>query len=149
MEFYVDLLWDDVDGDSLMETTDGGVIPDVLAQAIGNSNLNEINLYDGVLTPVEGAIWNAQLAYTHDRLHWSSFKVVGQLSCNSTTTPTCTTTLGSNTAHKSSGEGVHNPFLLEALLIASIEYLQDYYALPGPPAQLQHRVTPPPGLRVK
>jgi hypothetical protein len=44
---------------------------------------------------------------------------------------------------------VHNPFLLEALLIASIEYLQDYYGLAAPVANLKPRLTPPPGLRVK
>jgi predicted CXXCH cytochrome family protein len=148
MNFYVDLLWDD-DGDTVMERTDGGILPDVLGQAIDAGDLNAINLYDGVLTPAEGAIWNAQLAYTSERTVWSSFSVLGQLSCNSTTTPACTTQGSSNTAHKSSGEGVHNPFLLEALLIASIDYLQDYYALPGPPVQLQPRLTPPPGLRVK
>jgi hypothetical protein len=54
-----------------------------------------------------------------------------------------------NTAHKSSGEGSHNPFLNEALILASIEHLQDYYSLPAPPVDLEPRLTPPPGLRVK
>jgi predicted CXXCH cytochrome family protein len=149
MNFYTDQLWSDTDADGAMEATDGGLLPQVLAQAIGAGNLNQINLYDNVLTPAEGAIWNAQLAYTSDRTVWSSFTVTGQLSCNSTTTPTCTTQGGSNTAHKSSGEGAHNPFLLEALLIASIQYLEDYYGVSAPAADLTPRLTPPPGLQVK
>lgn len=147
MNFLVDQLWADTDNDSVMETTDGGLLPKVLANAIGAGNLNAINLYDNVLTPADGAIWNAQLAYTHDRTVWSSFKVSGQLSCTPTTT--CTTQGGSNTAHKSSGEGVHNPFLLEALLLASIDYLKSYYGVSAPPADLTPRLTPPPGLVVR
>jgi predicted CXXCH cytochrome family protein len=145
MNTLTDLLWNDVDHDSIMESSDNGVLPQVLAQAIGAGNLNEINLYDGVLTPAEGAIWNAQLAYTHERPQWSSFKVSGQKSCTPTTT--CTTQNGSNTAHKSSGEGVHNPFKLEALLLASISYLETYYNLPGAPAPLRAELTAPPGVQ--
>jgi predicted CXXCH cytochrome family protein len=147
MNFYVDQLWADTDDDAVMETTDGGLLPRVLAQAIAAGNLNEINLYDDVLTPAEGAIWNAQLAYTSEREVWSGFSVAGQKSC--TPTATCTTQGSGNSAHKSSGEGVHNPFLLEALLISSIQYLQSYYGLPAPEADLTPRMTPPPGLRVK
>jgi hypothetical protein len=56
--------------------------------------------------------------------------------------------MSSNTAHKSSGEGVHNPFLLEALLNSSITYLIDHYALPAPPAgvDLTPQLQRPPGL---
>jgi hypothetical protein len=145
MNTLTDLLWNDVDNDSIMESTDTGILPQVLAQAIGAGNLNEINTYDNVLTPAEGAIWNAQLARTNERQQWSSFKVSGQLSCTPTTT--CTTQGSSNTAHKSSGEGVHNPFKLEALLLASIDYLGTYYSLPAPPANLTIQATVPPGTR--
>ena len=144
MNFLTDQLWTD-DGDAVLEPTDGGALPRVLAQAIAANNLNEINLYDNVLTPAEGAIWNAQLAYTSERTYWSGFTVQGQKSC--TPTATCTTQGSSNTAHKSSGEGTHNPFLLEALLISSIQYLQSFYGLPAPPAQLQAQMTVPPGVR--
>jgi predicted CXXCH cytochrome family protein len=146
MNFLVDQLWNDVDGDGVLEATDGGMLPDVLAQAIAANNLSEINLYDNVLTPAEGAIWNAQLARTNERPAWSSFRVAGQLSCTPTTT--CTTQGSSNTSHKSSGEGVHNPFKLEALLLASISYLQSYYALPAPPVDLSPQLAVPPGVRV-
>jgi hypothetical protein len=148
MNFLVDQLWTDTDGDAVMETSDGGLLPDVLAQAIGAGNLNAINLYDGTLTVAEGAIWNAQLAYTHDRPVWSSFKVDGQKSCTPNTT--CTTMGGSNTAHKSSGEGVHNPFLLDALLTASIQAIQTTYGLsPEKPIDLTVKATPPAGLTVR
>ena len=148
MDLLTDLLWTDTDNDSVMETTDGGLLPKVLAQAIAANNLNEINLYDNVssLTPAEGAIWNAQLASTHNRGRWRRFTVSGQKSC--TPSATCTTQNGSNTAHPSSGSGVHNPFLLEALLISSIQYLQTYYSLSAPPAALAPQLAPPPGLRL-
>lgn len=148
MNALTDLLWADTDADGVMETTDGGLLPDVLAQAIAANNKNVINLYDGTLTVAEGAIWNAQLAFTHDRTYWSNFKVAGQLSCTPTTT--CTTTGSSNTAHKSSGEGAHNPFLLDVLLTASIQAVQTTYGLaPDMPIDLTVQATPPPGLRLR
>src|SRR5574341_146125 len=147
MEFLTDQSWVDTDGDAVMETTDGGVLPQVLAQAIAANNLNEINLYDKPLTVAEGAIWNAQLAFTHDREYWSSFKVQGQKSC--TPSATCTTQGSTNTAHKSSGEGVHNPFLLDALLTASTQTVQSTYGVaPDKPVDLTVQTTPPPGVRV-
>jgi predicted CXXCH cytochrome family protein len=143
MDQLTDQLWAD-DGDSLMETTDGGLLPQVLAQAVGAGNRNEMNLYDTKLTIAEGAIWNAQLAFTHNRPYWSSFVIEGQNSCSGTG---CTTGGGANTAHKSSGEGVHNPFLLEALLLGSIDALEAQYGVSAPPYDAAHRVTMPPGVR--
>ena len=143
MNLLTDLLWTDSDNDSVMDPTDSGVLPQVLAQAIAAFDSTEINLYDSTLTAAEGAIWNAQLAYTQERQYWSSFKVAGQKSCANPALPTCA--VGStNTAHKSSGEGVHNPFLLEALLSSSISYLIDHYALPSPPIDLTPQLQPPP-----
>jgi predicted CXXCH cytochrome family protein len=148
MNTLTDALWAD-DGDAVMETTDGGLLPKILAQAIGDGNLNEINLYDNDpdVTPAEGAIWNAQLASTDDRPYWRSFKVAGQKSC--TPAATCTTKNGSNTGHRSSADGVHNPFLLEALLIESIDYLKTYYGVSAPPGlDLTPKMAPPAGLTV-
>jgi predicted CXXCH cytochrome family protein len=145
MNTLTDLLWNDLDNDSILETTDGGILPDVLAQAIGAGNLNEMNLYDNVLTPAEGAIWNAQLARTNERPQWASFRISGQKSCSPAAT--CTTMNSSNTSHKSSGEGAHNPFKLEALLLSSIDYLTSYYNLPAPPANLvRPQLTAPAGV---
>ncbi|MBI2073093.1 MAG: hypothetical protein HYT81_08700, partial [Gemmatimonadetes bacterium] len=141
MNFLTDQLWYDTNGNGVMETTDGGLLPKVLAQAIAAGNLNVINLYDGTLTVAEGAIWNAQLAYTHDRPFWSRFTVQGQKSCTPPTT--CTTQGAVNTAHKSSGEGAHNPFLLDALLTSSIQAVQTTYGLaPDMPVDLTVKATP-------
>jgi predicted CXXCH cytochrome family protein len=127
-----DRLWNDVDGDAVLEVTDTGVLPQILAGEIAANDSNEINLYNSTLTPAEGAIWNAQLAYTHERTQWAGFTVAGQYSCAAAG---CTTQGGSNTAHKSSGEGVHNPFKLKALLAATESYLRTYYGLPGAPVE--------------
>lgn len=147
MDVLTDALWTDTDNDAVMESTDRGILPQVLAQAIAANNLNEINMYDPVETPAEGAIWNAQLASTHRRENWLNFTVSGQNSC--TPAATCTTQGGSNSAHYSSAEGVHNPFLLEALLLYSIEYLRTYYGISAPPVALTPQVAPPPGLRLR
>ncbi len=145
MNSLTDALWTDVDNDSLMESTDRGVLPEILAQAVANNERRQINLYDSVLTPAEGAIWNAQLAATSERPAWLSFKVPEQYSCAS---QTCTSPSGgSNTGHISSGQGAHNPFLLEALLLASIDYLRTYYNVPAPPVTLSQQLTAPAGLR--
>lgn len=149
MDVLTDALWADTDNDSVMETTDGGLLPQILAQAIAANNLNEINLYDNDpdLTPADGAIWNAQLASTANRAYWRRFTISGQKSCEPQ--DTCTTEGSTNTAHRSSAEGVHNPFLLEALLLESIDYLKSYYGLSTPPAlDLKPEMTPPAGLKV-
>jgi hypothetical protein len=145
MNTLTDLLWNDLDGDTILETTDAGMLPQVLDQAIAANDSNQINLYDNILTPAEGAIWNAQLARTNERPRWARFYVEGQLSC---ATP-CTTVGSANTSHKTSGEGAHNPFKLNALLAASINYLQTYYSLPSPPVDpgALMQATVPPGVR--
>jgi predicted CXXCH cytochrome family protein len=146
MNTLTDLLWNDVNGNAVLEPTDGGLLPQILAQAIAAHDSNQINLYDNVLTPAEGAIWDAQLATSAERPQWTRFTVVGQKSC--TPSATCTTVGSANTGHLSSGEGVHNPFLLEALLLASIDYLTTYYNLSAPPADLSMHATVPPGVRM-
>jgi predicted CXXCH cytochrome family protein len=40
-------------------------------------------------------------------------------------------------ANTDNSKGIHNPFLCEALLIATINYVRTYYALPAPPATVQ------------
>jgi predicted CXXCH cytochrome family protein len=138
MNFLVDLLWVDTNGNAIMERDDGGLLPKVLGQAIDAGNLAEIVLNDAILTPAEGAIWNARLAYTPDRPVWASFRVAGQ---NSSTT--------TYTSHPSSGHGTHNPFLNEALILASVEYLQTYYGVSAPAVDLTPALAAPPSLRAK
>lgn len=145
MEYLTDQLWSDSNGNAVLDTTDAGLLPKVLKKAIAAGKRNEMNLYDRTLTTAEGAIWNAQLAYTHGRTFWSGFKIQGQNSCSAAN---CTAGDSSNSAHYSSGEGVHNPFLLEALLTASIQAVQGTYAVAPPQAiDLTVHAAPPPGLR--
>ncbi|HXV86652.1 MAG TPA: cytochrome c3 family protein, partial [Gemmatimonadales bacterium] len=143
MDALTDQLWTD-NGNAILDTLDGGLLPKVLKQAIAAGNRNEMNLYDTKLTTAEGAIWNAQLAFTHNRPQWASFVIQGQNTC---TTSGCTTGGGTNTAHKSSGEGVHNPFLLEALLLGSLNAVRAQYGVSAPPFDETPRMTVPPGVR--
>lgn len=143
MNALTDQLWAD-DGDAIMETGDGGLLPKVLANAIAANTRNVMNLYDRTLTPAEGAIWNAQLAYTHDRAQWGSFRIAGQNSCSAAN---CTAGDSVNTARKASGDGVHNPFLLEALLLSSIEAVKTTYGVSAPPFDMSPQMTRPKGVR--
>ena len=144
LNYLTDVLWADTDADGKMEATDGGLLPKVLAQAIAGSNRNVMNLYDATFTEAEGAIWNAQLATTHERSYWMNFIIDGQNTCS---TAGCTTGGGNNTGHWSSGGGAHNPFLLEALLIESIKAIQSTYGLaPNQSIDLTLHSTPPAGV---
>ncbi len=103
-----------------MDATDAGLLPQVVAQ--GDSTQFDPS-GSAPMTVAKGAIWNAFLAYTHTRDNWESFDVFGQH-------------IGT---HKASGEGVHNPFLLKALLIASINEVRSTYMLPGVPIHRRRR----------
>lgn len=132
LEFLLDQLWFDSDGDREMDGTDAGLLPKLVARARTRADSNQINLNDQILTVAEGAIWNAQLAAIESRSFWLSGRVFGR----------------SFSGHYSAGEGVHNPFLLEALLIASINAVSKEYGLALPAGvDLEIRATPPPGLR--
>jgi len=127
----VDILWTD-DGDHVMEATDGGLLPQIIA----SDDTLELWLGDDIVTVAEGAFYNAQLAYTHDREHWGDGEMWGV----------------HFSAHKASGEGVHNPFLLRALLSASIgAVINTYGPVPPPNVNLTELLKPqatlPPGVR--
>jgi len=92
-----------------------------------------LNFGSTTTTVAKGTLWNAALAATDDRPQFLSGKVFGK----------------GWAAHMSSGNGVHNPFLLEALLTSSIDALKSTYGVAAPPlADLTVHATPPPGLRV-
>jgi predicted CXXCH cytochrome family protein len=112
----LDQLWFDTDGNRVIDVTDAGLLPQVVAQG----DATQFNMSDAVVMVAEGAVWNAILAYTSERDFWPNGRALGQ----------------SFRGHKSSGEGVHNPPLLEALLTESIQAVMDQYGL-----------VPPPGLR--
>lgn len=122
----LDDLWQD-DGDDVLETTDGGLLPQVLAMDPG-----ELDPFDTRFTTAEGALWNAQVAWTKQRPHWGQGRIEGQSD--------------SFSSHKGSGEGVHNPFLLEALLTSSIRAVEEEYGLQSG-AILEIRTELPPGIR--
>jgi predicted CXXCH cytochrome family protein len=109
LNYLLDQLWADINGNSILEATDGGLLPRLLAMGLDA----ELNPTSSALTPAKGAIWNAMLAWTDDRPHWGNGQVGG----------------ASFSAHRSSGNGVHNPHLLEALLLASIGDVRSAYGL--------------------
>ncbi len=109
LNLLLDQLWVDSDHDHNLEQTDGGLLPQVLAAGFGA----ELNPASPVMTPAKGALWNAMLAWTDDRPYWSDAAVGGAH-------------FGS---HPNSGNGVHNPHLLEALLLASIGDVRSAYGI--------------------
>ena len=98
MKSFVDQLWTDLNASGSLQAapTDGGMLATVRA-----SRPAEWSTTDNVITPAEGAEFNARLCGEY----------------------------GQSTADNS--KGVHNPFLCRALLIATINYVRSYYGLPG------------------
>jgi predicted CXXCH cytochrome family protein len=132
LNFLLDQIWNDVNGNSVIDPdpTDTGVLPQVVAKFPATPSV--LDPRDQNITVAEGTLWNAQLAYTTDRPWFASGRVYGI----------------SFSAHKSSGDGVHNPFLLEALLTSSIQAVQQEYGLNRvPEVDLSVQATPPAGLR--
>jgi len=96
-----------------MEAADGGLLPQVIALGFES----DLDPEDDTMTPAKGALWNAMLAWTDDRTQWSDGEVAG----------------AHFSSHPNSGNGVHNPHLLEALLLASIGHVRNVYgAQPNP-----------------
>lgn len=126
LNLLLDQIWVDTDGNEILDPapTDAGVLPLIL-QVTGNDK--EIDRSDTLFTSAEGILYNAQLAATHDRELFldGSTIVIDQ----GTGLPDTV----SFSAHFSSGNGVHNPPFLEALLKASIQHAIDFYGLPAPP----------------
>ena len=106
---WLDQLWVDSDENAVMDETDEGLLPMVVAMG----DPEELDPSDELVTVAEGALFNAQLAYTSERTYWSDFEVFDV----------------SVSAHKASGNGAHNPWLLEALLKASIDAVIERYGL--------------------
>ncbi len=129
MEFLLDQLWFDTDDDHVLDPTDDGLLPQIIA----TDDTLALFILDDSVTVAEGAFFNAQLAFTNDREWWGDGYLWGEH-------------FG---AHKASGEGVHNPFILEALLTASIRAVQDRYGItPSAPAEmLEPQLKMPAGVR--
>jgi predicted CXXCH cytochrome family protein len=148
LDYLTDQLWFDSNANSAMDTTDAGLLPKVLKQAVVAGKLDVMNLYDTTLTIAERAIWNAQISSTSDRAFWLSFTVPLQRSCQYIPT-NCSTKGGSNTSHAAAGEGAHNPYFSEALVIETIKAIQTTYGVSGSPAMdLTLHAKAPPGIRM-
>jgi predicted CXXCH cytochrome family protein len=70
---------------------------------------------DNTITPAEGAEFNARLCGEY------------------------------NQSNADNSKGIHNPFLCEALLIATIDYIRSYYGLPAASADVQSAMSGPIG----
>jgi len=119
LSMLLDQIWLDRNDNSIIDPApvDAGVLPEIL-QVSGDDT--QLDIRDGTLTPAEGILYNAQLATTSERPKFlEGYVVVG---------PDTVRFSG----HPSSGNGVHNPPFLDALLRASIQYAIDTYALPSP-----------------
>jgi predicted CXXCH cytochrome family protein len=126
LEELLDQLWFDTDGNTQIDATDAGLLPQVVARG----DRLQLDLRDRLVTVAEGALWNAMLAHTSDRPWFGDGSVFGL----------------PFSSHKSSGNGVHNPYKLEALLIASIQAVVDEYGLASPSVDLTSQLTPSPAI---
>jgi hypothetical protein len=122
----------------VIDSIEPGLLPQLVARAqrSGATAADTVAIDFGNTTTsvAKGALFNAALAATDDRAYFLNGTVLGK----------------GFATHMASGNGVHNPFLLEALLTSSIAALHSTYGLPSPPVgNLQVQATPPPGLRLR
>lgn len=124
-------LWNDTNANDTIDATDTGLLPEMVARGTA-ADTAALNFGSNVTTTAKGALWNAALAATDDKAYFLGGTVYGR---------------GFST-HMASGNGVHNPFLLQALLSASIDAVRTEYGLPAPPNyDTTIRATLPPGIR--
>ena len=98
MKFYTDQLWIDSNASGSLQASplDAGLLPTLRLSKPG-----EWNSSDNMISPAEGAEFNARLCGEY------------------------------NQSNSDNSKGVHNPFLCEALLIATINYVKSHYGLPA------------------
>jgi predicted CXXCH cytochrome family protein len=138
LDNLLDQIWTDANGNAVIDSTDGGLLPQLLARALRPgataADTAALNFGSTTTTVAKGTLFNAALAATDDRPQFLGGTVFGK----------------SWAAHASAGNGVHNPFLLEALLTSSIAALQTTYSLAPPrPINLSVQATAPPGVRAR
>jgi predicted CXXCH cytochrome family protein len=130
---FLDQIWFDTDGNNTIDATDGGLLPQMVARGTAADSA-ALDFTSTTTTVAKGTLWNAALAATNERQNFLGGKVFGV----------------TFSTHMASGNGVHNPFLLEALLSSSISALKQAYGLTAPAnLDLTIHATPPPGLRMK
>jgi predicted CXXCH cytochrome family protein len=137
LDNLLDQIWLDANANGVIDSTDGGLIPKLVARALRPgataADTAAINFSTNVTTVAKGTLFNAALAATDDRKNFLSGKLLGRTFAT----------------HMASGNGVHNPFLLEALLTSSIAAMQQTYGLAPPMRQdLRVHAIPPPTLRM-
>lgn len=140
LENLLDQIWIDSNGNGVIDSAgiDGGLLSQLVTKALrpGATAADSAALDFGstTTTVAKGTLWNAALAATDTRPYFLSGRVLGK----------------GFASHAASGNGVHNPFLLEALLTSSISALQTTYGLTAPiMANLQVQATPPPGVHMR
>lgn len=137
---YLDQIWTDNNGNGIIDSAgiDGGLMPQLVSRALRPgataADSAPINFRNNVTSVAKGTLWNAALAATEDRPQFMNGRLLGN---------------GFQT-HMSSGNGVHNPFMLKALLIASIAALHNTYGLSSPVPLSTHVPGPlPPRVRLR
>src|SRR5690349_4118561 len=138
LDNLLDQIWADTNKNGVIDSIEPGLLPQLVARATRSppdtAAVHALDFGSTVTTVAKGTLFNAALAATDDRAYFLGGKVLGK----------------SWAAHMASGNGVHNPFLLEALLTSSIAALHTSYGLPAPPRfNLQVQATPPPGVRTR
>src|SRR6266511_2560234 len=138
LDNLLDQIWADANANAVIDSTDGGLLPKLVARALRPgataADTAAIDFGSTTTTVAKGTLWDAALAATDERKDFLSGRLLGK----------------GFATHKASGNGVHNPFLLEALLTSSITALQQTYGLSAPPdVDLRVQAIPPPGLRTR
>ncbi len=138
---YLDQIWTDNPSAGTVGTIDSagidsGLMPQLVARALRPgataADSAPINFRNNVTSVAKGTLWNAALAATEDRRIFLSGRLLGN----------------TFSTHIASGSGVHNPFLLKALLVSSIAAMRSTYGLPSSPVDLR-LPPPPPGVRLR
>jgi hypothetical protein len=123
--------------DTLVDSViDQGLIAQLMTRALRPgataADTAVLSFQNNVTTVAKGTLWNAALAATEDRPYFLSGKMFGN----------------TFSTHMASGNGVHNPFLLKALLTSSIATMHTTYGLSAPrPPELMGPL--PPGVRLR
>ena len=135
---YLDQIWRDLDGDGIIDSfpVDGGLMSQIITPALRPgataADSAPLNFKTNQTTVAKGTLWNAALAATEDRPIFLSGKSLGN----------------TFSSHAAAGNGVHNPFMLKALLTSSIAATHAAYGIPSPPV-VEHPLTLPPGVRLR
>jgi predicted CXXCH cytochrome family protein len=124
---YLEMVWNDANANDTLDTGDTGLLVSIVAQEGGSI----LDVSDVLFTTAEGVLWNAQLAATDDAPWFADFYI--------RVNPANVVHISS---HPTSGNGVHNPKFLRALMIASINEGAAHYGVPNPLPAVQQGVLP-------